>query len=90
MAVKTVKDGTSDAKLTAQKMLPVAGRFLSRFVNTTSYAVSYGVVLQAVLIAKTIPAHELIVHGFVDGAQSANDMVAQMKNHKLKLPTASV
>ena len=79
-AVKAAKDGAADAKATAGKMLPAAGRFLSRFVYTTSYTFSYGVVFPAVLIAKSIPANNAIVHGFVDGAHAASDTVVQMKN----------
>jgi hypothetical protein len=88
-AVKAAKDGAADAKVTAGKMLPAAGRFLSRFVYTTSYTFSYGVVFPAVLIAKSIPVNNAVVHGFVDGAQAANDMVLQVKNRRLQSPVAS-
>ena len=84
VAVKAAKDGAVDAKVTAGKMLPAAGRFLSRFVYTTSYTVSYGVVFPAVLLAKSIPADNALVHGFVDGAQAASDLVVQMKNRRLE------
>ncbi len=87
-AVKAAKDGAADAKATAGKMLPAAGRFLSRFVYTTSYTFSYGVVFPAVLIAKSIPANNAIVHGFVDGAQAASETVVQMKNRRLEPPVA--
>jgi hypothetical protein len=87
-AVKAAKDGAADAKATAGKMLPAAGRFLSRFVYTTSYTFSYGVVFPAVLIAKSIPANNAIVHGFVDGAQAASDTVVQMKNRRPEPPAA--
>jgi hypothetical protein len=87
-AVKAAKDGAADAKVTAGKMLPAAGRFLSRFVYTTSYTFSYGVVFPAVLIAKSIPVNNAVVHGFVDGAQAANDMVLQVKNRRLQSPVA--
>ncbi len=87
-AVKAAKDGAADAKATAGKMLPAAGRFLSRFVYTTSYTLSYGVVFPAVLIAKSIPANNAIVHGFVDGAQAASETVVQMKNRRLEPPVA--
>jgi hypothetical protein len=90
MAAKAAKDGASDARATAGKVLPVAGRFLSRFVYTTSYTFSYGVVFPAVLIAKSIPTNNAVVHGFVDGAQAANDMVVQMKNRRLEPPVVSV
>lgn len=87
MAVKAAKDGASDARATAGKVLPVASRFLSRFVYTTSYTFSYGVVFPAILIAKSIPTNNAVVHGFVDGAQAANDMVVQMKNRRLEPPS---
>ena len=48
VAVKAAKDGAAEAKTTAGKMLPAAGRFLSRFVYTTSYTLSYGVVFPAI------------------------------------------
>jgi hypothetical protein len=83
-AVRAAKDGAADAKATAGKMLPVAGRFLTRFVYASSYTLSYGVVFPAVLLAKSIPPNNAIVHGFVDGAHAANDMVIQMKNRRLE------
>jgi hypothetical protein len=87
-AVKAAKDGAADAKATAGKMLPAAGRFVSRFVYTTSYTFSYGIVFPAVLIAKSIPANNAIVHGFVDGAHAASDTVMQMKTRRQKPPAA--
>ena len=53
---------------------------------TTSYTFSYGIVFPAVLIAKSIPANNAVVHGFVDGARAASDMVDQMKGHPSALP----
>lgn len=89
-AVKAAKDGAADAKATAGKMVPAAGRFLSRFVYTTSYTFSYGVVFPAILIAKSIPANNAIVHGFVNGAHAASDTVVQMKTRRLEAPAAPV
>ena len=89
-AVKAAKDGAADAKATAGKMLPAAGQFLSRFVYTTSYTFSYGVVFPAMLIAKSIPTNNAIVHGFVDGAHAASDTVVQMKTRRSEVPAAPV
>jgi hypothetical protein len=83
-AVKAAKDGAADAKATAGKVIPAAGRFLSRFVYTTSYTFSYGVVFPAMLLAKSIPPNNAIVHGLVDGANAANDLVVQMKHRRLE------
>jgi hypothetical protein len=85
-AVKAAKDGAADAKATAGKMLPAAGRFASRLVYTTSYTLSYGVVFPAMLLAKSIPPNNAVVHGFVDGAHAASDLVDQMKNRRLAAP----
>jgi hypothetical protein len=85
-AVKAAKDGTADAKIAAEKAFPAAGRFLSRFVYTTSYTFSYGVVFPAVMIAKSIPANNAVVHGFIDGARAATDMVDQLKQRQLEAP----
>jgi hypothetical protein len=83
-AVKAAKEGATDAKATAGKALPAAGRFLSRFVYTTSYTFSYGVVFPAIMIAKSIPTNNAAVHGFVDGARAASDMVDQLKHRQLE------
>ena len=89
-AVKAARDGAADAKTAAGKALPAAGRFLSRFVYTTSYTISYGVVFPAVLIATSVPSDNAIVHGFVDGARAASDMVDQVKHRQLKAPSPRV
>lgn len=90
VAVKAAQGGATDAKATTGKILPTAGRFLSRFVYAGSYTLSYGVIFPAILIAKSVPANNAMVHGFVDGAKAANDMVVQMKNRRLELATAPV
>jgi hypothetical protein len=89
-AVKAAKDGAADAKATAGKVLPAAGRFLSRFVYTTSYTFSYGVVFPAMMLAKSIPPNNAVVHGLVDGAHAANDLVVQMKHRRLEPPAEPV
>jgi hypothetical protein len=86
MAVKAAKDGVVDAKVAAGKAVPAAGRFLSRFVYTTSYTLSYGVVFPAVMIARSMPSDNAIMHGFVDGARAASDMIEQLKHHQLEAP----
>ena len=83
-AVKALKEGTADASATTGTIAPAVGRYLSRFVYTTSYTLSYGAVFPAILIAKSIPMNNAVVHGFVDGAKAANDMVVQVKNRRMK------
>lgn len=90
MAVKAAKEGAADAKETAGKVLPAAGRFLFRFVYTTSYTFSYGIVFPVVLIAKSMPANNAMMHGFIDGAQAANTIVVQIKNRRLESPATPI
>jgi hypothetical protein len=90
VAVKAAKDGAADAKATAGKIPPAAVSFLSRFVYTSSYTLSYGVMFPAILLAKSMPANNAVAHGFVDGAKAANDMVVWMKNRPPALATAPV
>ena len=82
-AVQAAKDGAADARAAVEKALPAASRFLSRFVYTTSYTFSYGVVFPTVLIAKSIPTNNALVHGFVDGARAASDTVDQWKSRQI-------
>jgi hypothetical protein len=83
-AIKTAKDTTTGATAAAGKSLPAAGRFLTRLVYTTSYVVSYGVVFPTVMVARSIPGNNPVVHGFVDGARAAKDSVSDWKERKLK------
>jgi hypothetical protein len=85
-AVKRARSGAAEAKLATGKALPAAGRFLSWCVYNTSYAVSYGVVYPAVAIAKSLPANNAVVHGFVDGARAASDTVDRWKHRQLEPP----
>ena len=63
-------------------------RFVSRFVYTTCYTVSYGVVFPSVLLARSIPKNNPIVHGLIDGAHAATDMVEEMRKRKLEAKAA--
>src|SRR5271157_6222350 len=74
-AVQAARDGASDAKAKVDQALPAVNRFVSRFVYTTCYTFSYGVVFPTILIAKSIPTNNAVVNGFVDGARAASDMV---------------
>ena len=83
-AVAAARDGAADARARVDQALPGVNRFVSRFVYTTCYTVSYGVVFPSVLVARAIPKNNPIVHGLVDGAHAAVDMVDEMKRRKLE------
>jgi hypothetical protein len=79
-AVRAAKEGAEDARTTAVEALPAAGHMLSRLVYNSCYAISYGVVFPTVFVARSLPANNAAVHGFVDGAHAAVDMVREMKH----------
>jgi hypothetical protein len=78
-AVKAAKDGAEDARVSAASALPVANQFLSKIVYKSCYGISYGLVFPTVLLARSIPVNNAAVHGFIDGAHAALDMVAEMR-----------
>jgi hypothetical protein len=79
-AVQVAKEGAVKARATATDAIPAAGEFLSRAVYKTCYAVSFGAVFPTVLIARSIPKNNAAVHGLIDGAQAAIDLVHEMKS----------
>ncbi len=74
-AVQAARDGAADAKAAVDRVVPAVSQFVSRFVYTTTYSLSYGIVFPAMLLARAIPTDNALVHGLVDGAQAARDMV---------------
>jgi hypothetical protein len=83
-AVQAAREGAADARAKVDEALPAVNRFMSRFVYTTCYTLSYGVVFPTVLVARSIPKDNAFVHGFVDGAHAAVDMVDEMRKRKLE------
>jgi hypothetical protein len=82
-AVQAAKAGAADARAAVDKAIPVVSRFVSRFVYTTCYTISYGVVFPSMLIARSVPKDNAFVHGFIDGARAASDMVADYQANRL-------
>jgi hypothetical protein len=78
-AVEAAKDGAERARATIGDFVPAAGRFLARVVYRASYAVSFGVVYPAVLLANAVPRTNAVVHGLIDGAQAAMGAVQDKK-----------
>lgn len=78
-AAEAVRDGASDAAARVQKALPATGEFVSRFVYSSCYFVSYGVVFPAMFVANVVPGGGPIASGLLDGANAANDYVREMR-----------
>lgn len=85
-AVQAAKDGATNAREAAEEFLPESANMLSKLAYNTCYAISYGLVFPSVLLAQSIPQNNALVHGLIDGAHAAKDMVAEMKN-KGEAPT---
>jgi hypothetical protein len=87
-AVQAARDGAADAKAAVDRALPAISQFVSRFVYTTSYSLSYGFVFPAMLLVRAIPKDNALVHGLVDGAQAAKDMVDDWQGGRSVSPAA--
>jgi hypothetical protein len=82
--VKTAaRDGATDARLAAAQTWDATSLFASRFVYTTCYTVSYGVVFPAMLLARAIPRNNVAVRGLIDGAQAAILKVDQVRGKSI-------
>ncbi len=78
-AVQAAKGGIEEARTTASQAMPAVGSFLSSVTYKACYAVSYGVVFPTMLLVRAIPKENAAVHGFVDGARAAQDLVEEMR-----------
>jgi hypothetical protein len=78
-AVRATKDGVEKARETATNAMPAAGEFLSQAAYKTCYGISFGVVFPTMLLVRSIPKDNAAVHGLIDGAHAALDLVKEMK-----------
>ena len=86
---RAARDGAADAKEMATRVWASTSLFVCRFVYTTSYTISYGVVFPATLIAKSIPADNAAVRGLMDGARAAKEKVHHVRgDSEPVMPTA--
>jgi hypothetical protein len=86
---KAARAGAADAQEMANRVWASTSLFLSRFVYTTSYTISYGVVFPATLIARTVPHDNAAVRGLIDGAKAATEKAHKLKGVDLNLPSLS-
>jgi hypothetical protein len=87
-AMQAARDGAADARAAVDRAIPAISQFVSRFVYTTSYSVSYGVVFPVMLLSRAVPKDNALVHGLVDGALAAKDMVDDWKVGQAGSPAA--
>jgi hypothetical protein len=79
-AVQATKDGVEKARETATSAMPAASEFLSQAAYKACYGISFGVVFPAMLLVRAIPKDNAAVHGLIDGAQAARDLLMEMKD----------
>jgi hypothetical protein len=77
---RAARDGAADAREMATRVWANTSLFLCRFVYTTSYTISYGVVFPATLLARSIPVDNAAVRGLIDGAKAASDKAHQVRS----------
>jgi hypothetical protein len=83
---RAIQDGASDAREAAVRTWEATNRFSQRFVYTTCYTISYGVVFPSMLLANSIPRNNSAVRGLIDGAHAAGQKVDQVLNPAHDLP----
>lgn len=78
-AAEAVRDGAGDAVAKAKQAVPATGEFVSKFVYSSFYYLSYGVVFPTLLVTNFVPGCGCISNGLTDGAAAANDVIVEMK-----------
>ncbi len=78
-AAQSATEGIREARTVVTDAVPVAGQYLAQAVYKTCYTISYGVIFPSLLIARSLPKDNAAVHGLIDGAHAAIDMVNEMK-----------
>jgi hypothetical protein len=85
---QAARDGAADAREMANRVWASTSLFVSRFVYTTSYTLSYGIVFPATLIARSVPKNNAAVRGIIDGALAATQRAHELKSGELHIPPA--
>jgi hypothetical protein len=78
LALEAARQGAADASEAAGRVAESAGLFVARFVYTTCYTLSYGLVFPTVILARSIPRDNAAVRGLIDGAGAATERVESM------------
>jgi hypothetical protein len=90
LVTKAARDGAADAREAATRTWDATSRFASRFVYTTCYSLSYGMVFPVMLLAHAIPRDNEAVRGLIDGAQAAIHKVDQLRGTSIDTAAAAV
>jgi len=80
LVTRAARDGAADAREAATRTWAASRLFASRFVYTTCYTVSYGVVFPVMFLACSVPQNNSAVRGLIDGAQAAMHKAEQFRS----------
>ena len=78
-AAQAATGGMEDVRTTMSGALPALTGSLSGLTYKTCYAISYGIVFPTILVIRAIPKENTVVHGLIDGAHAATDLVNGMR-----------
>ena len=84
------RQGAADASEAAARTWTATGRFLNRFVYTTCYTISYGVVFSSTLLARSVPHNNCAVRGIIEGAHDARIKVDTLRQPAVDAPSAAL
>ena len=89
LVTRAAKQGATDAEQAAKRVWASTELFVSRFVYTTCYTVSYGVVFSSTLLTRSIPKNNAAVRGFIAGSADAVQKVDRIKGLSIPDPSAA-
>lgn len=82
-AAEAMRDGAHDAADKVHQAIPAANKFVSRFVYSSCYFFSYGIVFPTLFAAHYVPGGGPVGTGIIDGANAANDAIKDLKLKRL-------
>jgi hypothetical protein len=81
-AAEAMRDGAGDAMAKVKQVVPATTQTISRFVYSSFYYVSYGVVFPTMLVTNFVPGLGPVAAGLEDGARAAQDVLQEMKEKR--------
>lgn len=73
-----VESGIADARASVEEAWPKITEAVGKGMYNSAYGISFGITFPILLIAKTIPANNCFVWGFIDGAKAAHTQVERV------------
>jgi len=74
-AANDLSEGERESEAAVQSDVPAAQGVVARFVYSTFYCTSYGVVFPTMFVAGVIPGMGPVARGVADGARAASEAV---------------